>query len=210
MMRKKMNPCLIQDIIDRMFYSWNECDSDNECLEFNYYNEIEDDIIAMCKTPNCCFEELENLLDEGCYHIFPHDEYIPILTACKYKNFQLIKWFMSTYQYANHVIYQKIVYKTLQFDVAQWFRETYHIRPSSVAVPVHFFENDWKKTVKENHEICEMVQNGTAVKIRTKKEQIWYRRKYALWLSSSISPNKESIFYCIPKEISRYIVECYL
>lgn len=194
---------------DYVNFHYDPYDSDSDCSQLNHYNEIEDNILAMCQTPNCCLEDLDRALDEGGSWIFPHDDYTPILTACEYKNYKVIEWFMSTYQYANHIIYQKIASIKLQFEVAQWFRETYHIQSQSLAIPIHLFKNHLHE-VQQNHEICEFVDNNMAIIIRTKKQVIWYRRKYPVWLSSRISPNKECIFYCIPKEISRYIIQCFL
>ena len=46
--------------------------------------------------------------------------------------------------------------------------------------------------------------------IRSKKEVLWEQRKTLLWLASNESPNKNSLFYRIPQDVSRYIISNYL
>ena len=42
--------------------------------------------------------------------------------------------------------------------------------------------------------------------IRTPEEAYWYNIKYAVWLSSNLSPNKNCILYKIPTDLSRHII----
>jgi hypothetical protein len=46
--------------------------------------------------------------------------------------------------------------------------------------------------------------------IRSKEEARWEQRKYLVWLASDQSPNKKSLFYKIPQDVSRYIISQYL
>jgi hypothetical protein len=46
--------------------------------------------------------------------------------------------------------------------------------------------------------------------IRSKEEARWEQRKYLVWLASNESPNKNSLFYKIPQDVSRYIISNYL
>ena len=46
--------------------------------------------------------------------------------------------------------------------------------------------------------------------IRREEENRWQSRKYACWLASNNSPNKDSVFYKIPEDVSRYIISNYL
>jgi hypothetical protein len=46
--------------------------------------------------------------------------------------------------------------------------------------------------------------------IRREAEKRWQSRKYACWLASNNSPNKDSVFYKIPEDVSRYIISNYL
>lgn len=43
-------------------------------------------------------------------------------------------------------------------------------------------------------------------KINSIKEQRFYKRKYAVWLSSSMSPNKKCILFKLPSDVSREII----
>ena len=46
--------------------------------------------------------------------------------------------------------------------------------------------------------------------IRTKEEARWQKIKYLVWLSSTQSPNVNCIFYKLPNDISRYIIQNFL
>jgi hypothetical protein len=56
------------------------------------------------------------------------------------------------------------------------------------------------------------VKNGKVVDlhVNTPQEQAFYYKKYPLWLMSSNSPNKKSIFYRLPEEISKMIIHEWL
>jgi hypothetical protein len=46
--------------------------------------------------------------------------------------------------------------------------------------------------------------------IRTKKEIHFQSKLFLLWLSSSVSPDNNNIFYKIPHDVSRYIIEVFV
>ena len=46
--------------------------------------------------------------------------------------------------------------------------------------------------------------------VRSKEEARWQQRKYLVWLASNESPNKKSLFYKIPQDVSRHIISNYL
>ena len=46
--------------------------------------------------------------------------------------------------------------------------------------------------------------------IRTKEEARWQQTKYLVWLSSTQSPNVNSVFYKLPFDISRYIIQNFI
>jgi hypothetical protein len=46
--------------------------------------------------------------------------------------------------------------------------------------------------------------------IASKEEARWEEKKYAVWLASNKSPNKDSILYKIPQDLSRQIIQSYV
>jgi hypothetical protein len=46
--------------------------------------------------------------------------------------------------------------------------------------------------------------------ICSKEEERWQRRKQLVWLASNDSPDKNNLFYRIPEDVSRYIIQMYL
>ena len=48
--------------------------------------------------------------------------------------------------------------------------------------------------------------NKWECKVNLRREERWYFQRYPLWLMSSISPNRNSIFYKLPFDISKDII----
>ena len=66
----------------------------------------------------------------------------------------------------------------------------------------------WLQSVKPYLYVIRYDKNGRykSYSIRSKEEARWQQRKYLVWLASNQSPNKESILYKIPQDVSRYII----
>ena len=76
----------------------------------------------------------------------------------------------------------------------------------------HLLVAQWLQSLKP-HLYVILYNNDGSYKdyyIRSKEEARWQQRKYLVWLASDQSPNKKSLFYKIPQDVSRYIISNYL
>ena len=66
----------------------------------------------------------------------------------------------------------------------------------------------WLQSLKPYLYVIHYYKNGgyESYSIRSKEEAKWQQRKYLVWLASNESPNKESILYKVPQDVSRYII----
>ena len=117
------------------------------------------------------------------------------MRACFDGKLELAKWlldFTPTLDITgnNHCIFRRVMHEvssfnsTGQIEVAKWLQSLY----------------------PEFYEIYPDKRYGYSYTIRTNKEAYWYKIKYAVWLTSNQSPNKESIMYKIPQDVSRHII----
>ena len=76
----------------------------------------------------------------------------------------------------------------------------------------HLLVAQWLQSLKPNLYVINYNDDGSYKDyyIRSKKEVLWEQRKTLLWLASDQSPNKKSLFYKIPQDVSRYIISQYL
>ena len=76
----------------------------------------------------------------------------------------------------------------------------------------HLLVAQWLLELKPNLYVINYNNDGSYKDyyIRSKEEARWEQRKYLVWLASDQSPNKKSLFYKIPQDISRYIISNYL
>lgn len=70
----------------------------------------------------------------------------------------------------------------------------------------------WLQTLKPYLYVINYNEDGSYKDyyIRSKEEERWQKRKYLIWLASDNSPNKKSILYKIPPDVSRYIISNFL
>jgi hypothetical protein len=70
----------------------------------------------------------------------------------------------------------------------------------------------WLQSLKPNLYVINYNDDGSykGYYIRSKEEARWEHRKYLVWLASNESPNKKSLFYRMPQDVSRYIISNYL
>jgi hypothetical protein len=76
----------------------------------------------------------------------------------------------------------------------------------------HLLVAQWLQSLKPNLYVI-LYNNDGSYKghyIRSKEEARWEQRKQLVWLASNESPNKKSLFYRIPQDVSRYIISQYL
>jgi hypothetical protein len=70
----------------------------------------------------------------------------------------------------------------------------------------------WLQSLKPNLYVINYNDDGSykGYYVRSKEEARWQQRKTLVWLASDQSPNKKSLFYKIPQDVSRYIISNYL
>ncbi len=66
----------------------------------------------------------------------------------------------------------------------------------------------WLQSLKPHYFEIIYGSSGNVIKynIREKEEAIWQKRKYIAWLASDNSPNKKSLIYLVPPDVSRHII----
>ena len=125
-----------------------------------------------------------------CPRINPVNSYMLFRWSCRYGSQECAEILLDMYPdiditYNSHVVFRK---SCKHLDVALWLQS---LKP-------------WLYKVS--------VKNGKVVDlhVNTPQEQAFYYKKYPLWLMSPNSPNKKSIFYRLPEEISKMIIHEWL
>ena len=71
---------------------------------------------------------------------------------------------------------------------------------------------DWFQSINPYLYVMNYGEDGSykGYQIRTREEVLWLKRLYPLWLASNETPCKNNLFYRIPEDVSRYIIQMYL
>jgi ankyrin repeat protein len=93
-------------------------------------------------------------------------------------------------------------------NISAYDEEAFHI----ACLRGHLLVAQWLQSLKPNLYVINYNNDGSykGYYIRSKEEARWEQRKYLVWLASDQSPNKKSLFYRIPQDVSRYIISNYL
>lgn len=83
-----------------------------------------------------------------------------------------------------------------------------HFAFKQACIRVRLNVAEWLKSLKPNLYVINYNENGTykGYYIRTKEEEKWQCKKYMVWLRCNDSPNKTSIVYKLPTDVSRYMI----
>ena len=152
---------------------------------------LETQFIALCKSGN--LEEAQQyLLDNPTINISANDEEA-FRNACECGHLLVAQWLLSVKPDINISAMDDSA-----FINACWGG--------------HLLVVQWLQTLKPYLYVINYNDDGSYKDyyIRSKKEVLWEQRKTLLWLASNESPNKNSLFYKIPQDVSRYIISQYL
>ena len=113
--------------------------------------------------------------------------------ACSQCHLSVAQWLLSVKPDINISVYNE--------EVFRWTCSQGHLKVGQ-----------WLQSLKPNLYVIHYNNDGSYKDyyIRSKEEARWQQRKYLVWLASNESPNKKSLFYKIPQDVSRYIISNYL
>ena len=108
--------------------------------------------------------------------------------ACFNRNLEVCKWLLLVKPDIDISVEYELPFRLAcgqrHLEVAQWLQS---LKPYSYVI---YYNEDG--TYKDYYIIT--------------KEERWQKRKYLVWLRSNKSPNKESIIYRLPEDVSRHII----
>ena len=146
---------------------------------------------SLCVSGN--LEEAQQyLLENPTINISANDEYV-FLNACLKGHLLVAQWLLSVKPGIN---------------ISANDEELFWI----ACLSGYLLVAQWLQSLKPHLYVINYNNNGSykGYYIRSKEEARWEQRKTLVWLASDQSPNKKSIFYRMPQDVSRYIISNYL
>lgn len=118
--------------------------------------------------------------------------YFAFQMACSKGYLEVAQWLLSVKPTINISAANDFAFRWAceckHLQVAEWLVS---LKPWKYKITYQIFTDDYKKWFGE---------------IKSTKEEKWYFQRYPLWLMSSISPNRNNIFYKLPLDISKDIL----
>ncbi len=147
------------------------------------------------------------------------------INACEYGNLLVVQYLLSIKPDIDISAYNEAVFRHAcchgHLLVAQWLltiKSDINISTNNeyafriACFSGHLLLAQWLQSLKPHLYVINYNNDGSYKDyyIRSKEEARWEQRKYLVWLASDQSPNKKSLFYRIPQDVSRYIISNYL
>ena len=164
------------------------------------------------------------LIDNSHINISANDEYAFRL-ACEQGHLNIAQWLLHINPDINISVQNESSFRWAcaygRLEIAKWLLE---MRPQ-INISVcdeeafklaclygHLKVAEWLQILKPYLYTINYNADGTYQDyyIRSKKEARWQQTKYLIWLSSPHSPNVNSVFYKLPCDISRYIIQNFI
>lgn len=181
---------------------------------------IENAFVTICEEINGNLEFAQWLLSVKPEIDISAENNRAFVESCKHLRIDIAKWILSLNPNIILDVEQKMLFKNIfigmDIDKIEWFysiskldKEThdwafkYACRWGTIDM-VHWVLS--KKPYAYYVEYDVLKTHVVNYSIRTEKEERWESRKYALWLSSNITPKKNQILYRVSTDVARLII----